>query len=165
MTASVVLLLMYIHKITSLLLKYSALKTAQGHTGTHTFQYYLEKLHLIYTYLLFTLKYTKHSLEIVHIAAYYGSHETNSTIILVSMYRHFTWMHRNAFVNSWAYFKPVTQYRPEWTFGLRIRISVMHEGRSYIASLECQNILICNVNLAESKNHKPRSQRGFTCIP
>lgn len=31
----------------------------------------------------------------------------------------------------------------------------MHGGTSYIASLECQNILICNVNLAESKNHKP----------
>lgn len=32
----------------------------------------------------------------------------------------------------------------------------MHGGISYIASLEFQNILICNVNLAESKNHKPR---------
>lgn len=44
-------------------------------------------------------------------------------------------------------------------------VSVMHEGRSYIASLECQNILICNVNLAEGgENRKPQSQRGFTCI-
>ena len=28
-------------------------------------------------------------------------------------------------------------------------MSVMHGGSSYIASLGCQNILICNVNLPE----------------
>lgn len=37
-----------------------------------------------------------------------------------------------------------------------INVSVMHEGRSSIASLECQNILICNVNLAEG-GEKPQA--------
>lgn len=46
-------------------------------------------------------------------------------------------------------------HNPRWLKDERVRISVMHQDRSYIASLECQNILICNVNLAGTK--KPQA--------
>lgn len=43
--------------------------------------------------------------------------------------------------------------------------SIMNGGRSFIASLECQNISMCNVNPTEGENHEWRSQRGFPYVP
>lgn len=59
--------------------------------------------------------------------------------------------------------KRVSKHWPGQLVGCTTGVWVMHGGRAFIASLECQNILICNVNPTR-ENQERRSQRAFPYV-